>query len=156
MLKFKEKFALFSLSVFVIIFSYVEFEDSKAWGTNHGEARLSINLKAKAVVIGPAITLGDIGQVIVSDSIKRLRLAAVKVGKAPPPGESSEISRNHIKRCLKKSGFGEFIDVLEGPRIIRVTTAQVEIDKAFIKEQYAKIFRVIVRQGCLTKIHINS
>lgn len=97
----------------------------------------SINLKTKALVIGPDITLGEIGQVIIPDRFKRSQLAAVKIAPAPPPGESTEISMTLIKRRMTRAGFGEFIPYLKGPRAIRVTTAQTEIDKAFIKEQYA-------------------
>lgn len=134
----ENKIKLVGLSVSVLLLSSIKFGASGPLTT--GDRRdFSIDLKAKAIVIGPNITLGDIGQVTTHDSTLRSQLSSIQVGQAPPPGESSEIRLNHIKRCLKKAGFGEFIDTVKGPRIIRVTTAQIEIDKAFIKEEYAAI-----------------
>jgi hypothetical protein len=101
------------------------------------QQNLSINLKSRAIVVGPVITLGDIGYIVLQDSVKRLLLTSIKIGDAPPPGESSEISLNYIKKCLKMAGFKDDISALRGPKVIRVTTAQIEIDKAFLKEEYA-------------------
>ncbi|MCG8606493.1 hypothetical protein MJD09_16100 [bacterium] len=70
---------------------------------NHEQ--LSINLKARALVIGPTIKLGDIGKIIVPDSAKGARVAELKIADAPPPGESSEISLNYIKRRLHAAGL---------------------------------------------------
>lgn len=102
-----------------------------------GNNQLSINLKAQAVVVGPEIKLGDIGYIVLGDSAVRKRLSQIKIGIAPPPGESSEILLSYVKRCLIKEGFKKFVSVLRGPNVIRVTTAQNEIDKAFLREEYA-------------------
>jgi hypothetical protein len=101
--------------------------------------QLSINLKARALVIGPTIRLRDLGKIVVPDSVKRARVADLKIADAPPPGESSEISLNYIKRRLHAAGFHEFTSSIKGPSIIRVTTAQDEIDKAMIKDEYASL-----------------
>lgn len=100
-------------------------------------ARLSINLKAKAVVLGPEVTLGDIGFVQVADIKLRKRLMSIKVGEAPPPGESFEITLHYVKRLLETTGFAQIASRLNGPRSVRVITAQKEIDKAFVREEFA-------------------
>lgn len=109
---------------------------------------LSINLKAKALVLGPKIRLGDIGVLVIADSSENKtlaeKLALVEVGDAPPPGESREISIYYIKRCLKKAGFGDFVSRLNGPRTVRVTTAAVEVDKARLEDSNASIHRCVI------------
>ncbi len=110
------------------------FSQNRAVNSN---SDFSINLKSRALVLGPKITLGDIGKIVVPDSLQRLRLSSIELGEAPPPGESRELSLSYIKRCIKRAGFEEFISYIKGPKTIRVTTAQVEIEKAFLKEEYA-------------------
>lgn len=100
---------------------------------------LSINLKAKSIVLGPEIRLRDVGTIIIPDTKKKAEIAQIIIGKAPPPGESSEISLNYIKRRLKVSGFEDYVSIIKGPRIIRIVTAHVEIDKAFLKQEFASI-----------------
>lgn len=140
-------FLLHCLLILLIIFVAVNTLFSQGLPLN-SNGNFSINLKSKALVLGPKIKLGDIGKVIVPDSLQMLRLSSVELGEAPPPGESSDLSLSHIKRCLKRAGFEEFISYIKGPRIIRVTTAQVEIDKAFLREDYANLpkFDIIVKQ----------
>ncbi|RMF67387.1 MAG: hypothetical protein D6743_04975 [Calditrichaeota bacterium] len=99
--------------------------------------KLSINLKARTVVLGPEITLGDVGRIVVRDRALRQKLSSVKIKQAPPPGEATDISLNDIKKCLRVAGFGKYVHALRGPRTIRVVTAPVEIDKAFIREEHA-------------------
>lgn len=94
----------------------------------------SINLRARSTILGPHILLGDITTLMVTDSLKRMKLSAIKIGKAAPPGESTEILLSHIKKKLMHAGFGEYADSISGPRTIRVLTAQKEIDKAFVRE----------------------
>lgn len=101
--------------------------------------QFSINLKAKVLVIGPIITLGDIGSIVIADSIKRTQLSELKIVDAPPPGESTEISLSYVKKRLRAAGLEDLISLLRGPSIIRVTTAQDEIDKAFVREEYAQL-----------------
>ena len=99
--------------------------------------KLSINLKAKALVIGPRIKLGDIGTVLIADSLKRAKVLELEIGLAPPPGESTEISLSKIKKRLQAAGFADLLSFVNGPSVIRVTTAQMEIDKALLTEEYA-------------------
>ena len=120
----------------VLMFGMAGFARSQSVEANSQQI-YSINLKSRAVVVGPVITLGDIGYIVLEDSIKCSVLKSIKIITAPPPGESSEISLNYIKNCLKLAGFKDFISAIHGPKIIRVTTAQTEIDKAFLKEEYA-------------------
>ncbi|MFQ5822909.1 MAG: hypothetical protein ACE5JB_02530 [bacterium] len=124
------------LCLVIILFVFLEtgFSQNKTLNSNE---KFSINLKTKALVLGPKIRLGDIGKVIVPDSLKKLQLASIILGEAPPPGESSELSLSYIKRCVKRAGFGEYISYIKGPRIIRITTAQIEIDKVLLKEELA-------------------
>ena len=101
--------------------------------------QFSINLKAKALVIGPIITLGDIGSIVISDSSKRIQLSELKIVDAPPPGESTEILLSYVKKRLQAAGLEDVVSFLRGPSIIRVTTAQEEIDKVFVREGYAQL-----------------
>ena len=103
--------------------------------------QLSIKLKARTIVLGPVVTLGDVSHILAANSTIRDKLLTVKVGLAPPPGESSEIKLSYIKRCLKVAGLDKYTDAIKGPRTIRVITAQVEIDKAILKEEFAKFIK---------------
>jgi hypothetical protein len=109
--------------------------------TSNSKTELSINIKSKALVLGPKIKLGDIGVLVIPDSLKKEQLASIILGDAAPPGESREISLNYIKRSLKRAGLGEFNSYIRGPKTIRVTTAPVEMDKAIIKEGVALILK---------------
>ena len=100
--------------------------------------KLSIKLKARTVVLGPDITLGNVSYILTSNSTTRAKLLTIKIGNAPPPGESSEIKLSHIKRCLKVAGLDQYSKLIKGPRTIRVVTAQIEIDKAILREEFAK------------------
>lgn len=109
--------------------------------TSERGEKLSISLKARSVVLGPEVKLGDIGKVLIPDHHKRAQLASIVIGQAPPPGESSEISLTYIKRCLKLHGFEKYLSVIEGPRTVRIITAHVEIDKAFLREEFARNYQ---------------
>ena len=100
--------------------------------------RLSIKLKARAIVLGPNVTLGDVSHILAQNSTIRAKLLTIKIALAPPPGESSEIKLSYIKRCLKVAGFDKYSNAIKGPRTIRIITAPVEIDKAILKEEFAK------------------
>ena len=104
----------------------------------------SINLRAKSTILGPHITLGDISSLMVADSLQRMELSAIKIGRAAPPGESTEILLSHIKKKLMQAGFGEYTDSIRGPRTIRVLTAQKEIDKAFVRAGLVAFPSVII------------
>jgi len=104
--------------------------------------KFSISLKARAVVLGPEVKLGDISNVVIPDHNKRNQLASIVIGQAPPPGESSEISLTYIKRCLKLHGFEKYLSVIDGPRTIRIITAHVEIDKAFLRQEFVRAWEV--------------
>jgi len=108
-------------------------------------SKLSIKLKARTIVLGPDITLGDVSRILTPNSTVRAKLSTIKIGHAPPPGESSEIKLSYIKRCLKVAGFEEYAKVIKGPRTIRVVTAQIEIDKAILKEEFAKLIKNTAR-----------
>jgi hypothetical protein len=126
---------IFALLTLICICLFISSQTSL--GEQH--QKYAINLKSKAVVLGPVVTLGDIGQVVISDSRARTELVGLRIGTAPPPGESTEISLTHIKRRLKTAGYGEYVSALRGPKNIRITTAPIEIDKAILKEEFAVI-----------------
>lgn len=96
----------------------------------------AILLKAKATVLGPDISLGDVGNIIIKDRKVRTKLLAMKIATAPPPGESLEISLAQIKRRLKSAGLTQYVELIQGPSHIRVMTAQTEIDKAIVMEEF--------------------
>lgn len=100
-----------------------------------------IRLKAKAQVLGPRISLQDISIIKTSRNKVVRQLLSVQLGDAAPPGESKEITLSDIKRCLIRAGFKQYVRYLKGPRSIRVTTAQIEIDKAFVHEEFASLGR---------------
>lgn len=101
------------------------------------QAGIGINLKPKSVVLGPKIRLGDLGNIRISDSRRKSKICNLLLGTAPPPGESTEITLSYIRRRLKTEGLGDFIPFVNGPKTMRVITAQNEIDKAFLREQLA-------------------
>ncbi|MFQ5863913.1 MAG: hypothetical protein ACE5IW_01655 [bacterium] len=129
-----------SILVIIMLFAGLDAAFSQSMPLNSGR-NFSINLKSKALVLGPKIKLGEIGKIIVPDSLQRLKLSSIELGQAPPPGESTDLSLNYIKRCLKRAGFEEFISYIKGPKTVRVTTAQIEIDKAFLEEGYANLLQ---------------
>ena len=104
---------------------------------HEGGVKVAIKVKAKSLVLGPQVTLGDISSVQISDNPKRAAIEGIIIVKAPPPGESTDISLTDIKRKLKVAGYGRFIPMLKGPRTVRIITAHNEIDKAFLKEGLA-------------------
>ena len=99
---------------------------------------VAIKVKAKSLVLGPVVTLGDISSVEIPDNPKRTAITAIVITKAPPPGESTDISLADIKRKLRVAGFGKFVRLLKGPRTVRIITAHNEIDRAFLKEGLAR------------------
>jgi len=118
-----------------------------AFGTERMPSYLSINLKARSVILGPQIKLGDLSHIYVSNTRKKVTIGKVTLGAAPPPGESTEISLNYIKRRLRTEGLEEYIQYLKGPRTIRVITAQNEIDKAFSREELANLILRLSRKN---------
>lgn len=135
-------FLVVSFSMLFTAHSLVAVSESSETGKN-----LSISLKARAVVLGPYVKLGDVGNLIIPNNKTRTQIASVIIGKAPPPGEAREISLNYIKRCLKSNGLEKYTSLLNGPKTIRIITAHVEIDKAFLQQEYAYIGQHKVRNS---------
>lgn len=104
---------------------------------------LSILLRPKSTVLGPVVTLGDIGRILIPDDSKQKALSSVKLGEAPPPGEGMEITLSHIRKALKGAALEEYVQYLKGPRTVRIVTAEKEIDKAFLRDAFASIVAVI-------------
>ncbi len=95
---------------------------------------LSINLKARALVIGPKILLKEICVIQTDDKSIQQKIGAVQLGKAPPPGESKELTLSFIKLQLRQAGLQKYLNNVSGPKVIRVTTAQEEISKAVLED----------------------
>jgi len=100
------------------------------------EEQVVIKLRYKAVVIGPTITLADVSKIMIQNRALIKKIGHIKIGMAPPPGESREISVSDIKKSLIKAGYEQYVNHLKGPRAIHITTAHNEIDKAFLREDY--------------------
>jgi hypothetical protein len=114
-----------------------------AFSMGHGDTdnpaagkEFAILLNAKVTVLGPDVSLGDVGSIVIKDHKTRIKLLKMKITKAPPPGESLEISLAQIKRRLKSAGLDEYVELIQGPSHIRVMTAQTEIDKAIVTEEF--------------------
>lgn len=95
---------------------------------------LSINLKARSLVIGPKILLKEICVIRTGDKSIQQKIGAVQLGKAPPPGESKELTLSFIKLQLRQAGLQKYLDNVSGPKVIRVTTAHEEISKAVLED----------------------
>ncbi len=104
--------------------------------SNGNHSKVMIELLSKKVILGPKINLGDVCDFKNMDAKIVDELRSIMIGIAPPPGESKEITRSLIKRRLIGAGFKNYIDFIEGPKRIQVITAQNEIDKAFLRENF--------------------
>lgn len=101
----------------------------------------SINLKARALVIGPKILLHEICIINTDNKAIRTKLGAVQLGQAPPPGESKELTLAFIKLQIRRAGLQEYLDKVAGPKVIRVTTAHEEISKAVLEDAVTEYVR---------------
>jgi flagella basal body P-ring formation protein FlgA len=102
---------------------------------------LSINLKARSLVIGPKILLHEICFIQTDNREIRQKIGAVQLGKAPPPGESKELTLSFIKQQLRQAGLQKYLDKISGPKVIRVTTAHQEISKAVLEDAVTEYVR---------------
>ena len=109
------------------------FAANAAFAQNQNK-ELSINLKARALVIGPKILLKEICVIQTDDKSIQQKIGAVQLGKAPPPGESKELTLSYIKLQLRQAGMQKYLDKVSGPKVIRVTTAHEEISKAVLED----------------------
>lgn len=114
--------------IFIVIFLTVAI-------THAQEVKYTINLKTESIVIGPQITLGDIAQIQVIDDTYKTRLCALILCISPPPGEARELSMGFIERKIKEAGFNPKMISFSGPKIVRITAAQIEIHKIFFREE---------------------
>ena len=133
----KKPFCIFLISILYLL-CVIDMGSSESKQSTKSK-KLSIKLKARTIVLGPDVTLGNVSHILTPNNTIRAKLLAIKIGHAPPPSESNEIKVSHIKRCLKVAGFGKYINTIRGPRTIRVVTAEIEIDKAILKEEFAKL-----------------
>ncbi|MBN1349148.1 hypothetical protein JXJ21_07055 [candidate division KSB1 bacterium] len=111
-------------ATFILLVSYGFSQDS----------RFTIKLKTQSLVIGSKITLGDIAQVQVKDKADQSRLCTVILSDSPPPGEAKELSMNFILRKVKEAGYKPDAIIFTGPKIVRITAAQVDVYKIIIYE----------------------
>lgn len=100
---------------------------------------LRIKLRPLNLIVGNQIVLGDICDINIQNLEIRKRFSNINIGLAPPPGESIEISLISIKKKIASAGFPKYIAYVIGPKTIRAETAHREIDKAFLREEFAQI-----------------
>ena len=110
------------------------------WAQNQSR-ELSINLKARSLVIGPKILLHEICIIQTNDRAIRQQIGAVQLGKVPPPGESKELTLSFIKLQLRQAGLQKYLDKISGPKVIRVTTAHEEISKVVLEDAVTEYVR---------------
>jgi flagella basal body P-ring formation protein FlgA len=66
---------------------------------------LTIKQPEKATVVGPQITLGEIADVVGTDSGMAERVRHLVVGRAAPAGNTAKVVRGYIKIMLRREGF---------------------------------------------------
>jgi len=120
----------------LLLISGLAFSMAPSEANNVTNQEFAILLQAKVTVLGPDINLGDVGNIIIKDRKARAKLLSIRIATAAPPGESLEISLSQIKRRLKSAGLSKYVDLIQGPSHIRVMTAQIEIDKAIVMEEF--------------------
>lgn len=103
-------------------------------------SQFTINFKTESIVIGPQITLGEVGQIIVADKALRHRLNQLEITKAAPPGEAKEITVSQIKKCVREEGFDLAHIIFKGPKILRITTLPDKLINLIIEDKLA-LFR---------------
>lgn len=111
-----------------------------AWSQSQTK-ELSINLKARALVIGPRILLHEICVIDSDDRKIREQLGTVQLGQAPPPGESKELTLSFIKLQIRRAGLQQYLGKVSGPKVVRVTTAHEEISKAVLEDAVTDFVR---------------
>jgi flagella basal body P-ring formation protein FlgA len=129
------------LALWTILFS------ANAVSAQNPSRELSINLKARSLVIGPRILLKEVCVIQTDDKAIQQKIGEVQLGKAPPPGESKELTLAFIKLQLRQAGLQKYIDKLSGPKSIRVTTAHEEISKAVLEDAVTDYVAGHVQEG---------
>lgn len=102
---------------------------------------VTLKLKPETTVVGPQITAFEI--CTIEPPSKKLARALKKVvlGRAAPPGEAKDITRNQLRLQLRHAGLAELIPAITGPRVVRVKTAQRDITRIRIDEAIARWVR---------------
>ena len=84
-----------------------------------GADRLSLTLKAAAVVNGESVRLGDVAEV--SGSPAYGAILEVEVGRSPRPGQTRFVSADYIRIRLRQAGYDTDAMTLEGPQDVKVS-----------------------------------
>jgi len=125
--------------------------------TSTVEAQTVVELKSRAITLGPKIKLGEIAIVQCSNRDLKQRLEEFDVGTALPPGETKEISIHEIRLQLRRLGLPPDSLAVSGPTTVRVTTAHKDISKAIIEHEIADfIHRRFGREGVQFNLEFSS
>ncbi len=85
-----------------------------------------IQLSAKAAVIGPRVTLGEVASMIGGDRALAARLKGLDLGKAAPVGKTLKITPAFVKTTLRKEGYTPDQFQLSGEELTEVETSGKE------------------------------
>ncbi len=102
-----------------------------------------LRLPEKATVVGPAVSLGDVVDVIGENKALVERLRRITIGKAAPAGNKIKIDQGYIKVALLREGYTVKQFAFEGSAAVMVFTESQEFHpgnllpeiKQFILEQ---------------------
>jgi len=105
----------------------------------------TVRIGSMTSVRGPAITLGDIGDVEGADAATASALEALRLGVSPMPGSWRELERELILSQLVRNGFGPRRVRLICPRTVRIYRESITQIKSI-----SRIGDVVVPAGELT------
>lgn len=100
-------------------------------------AKYVLEIKAHGTVVGPYISLAEISRIIPRSDELMARLKKVQLGRAAPPGESKDLSLNHIRLQLRRRGLDGHFKAVTGPKIVRVRTAHKDMTRLRLQESVA-------------------
>ena len=99
--------------------------------------QLTISFHSESVVVGPEISLGEIGKIVINNEMLCKTLRDLIIAEAAPPGETREISLSYIKKCIKELGFNLQEIQFNGPKVLRITTMPNKLIDLLIEDQTA-------------------
>ncbi len=98
---------------------------------------VTLKLKPETTVVGPQISAFEICLIEPYSKNLARKLKTIILGRAAPPGEAKDITRNQLKLQLRRAGLKKLIPSITGPRVVRVKTAQRDITRIRIDEAVA-------------------
>jgi len=97
----------------------------------------TLEIRRYTKVVGPRIVLGKLCKVVPDSREFSEELDRIFVGRSAPPSESKDITLSFLKLKLRAAGLLKKIRRINGPKIIRVTTAHKDITRLKLKEAVA-------------------